>query len=104
MATRVFLVRHGATVLSAEDTAGIRAALHDALIQKQIAKTVVSTENGFEALIAFHNHPVLLATYLVLGLPFLLTQMLHSRTREVRDLWVACATIAFHTAFQPCLG
>lgn len=43
------------TVLSAEDTAGIRAALHDALIQRQIAKTVVSTENGFEALIAFHK-------------------------------------------------
>ncbi len=40
------------------------------------------------------GNPVLLATYLVLGLPFLLTQMLHSRTREVRDLWVACATIA----------
>lgn len=43
------------TVLSAEDTAGIRAALHDALIARQIAKTVVSTENGFEALIAFHK-------------------------------------------------
>jgi len=40
------------------------------------------------------GNPVLLATYLVLGLPFLLTQMLHSRTREVRDLWVGCATIA----------
>lgn len=40
------------------------------------------------------GNPVLLATYLVLGLPFLLTQMLHSRTREVRDVWVACATIA----------
>lgn len=43
------------TVLSAEDTEGIRRALHDALIQRQIAKTVVSTENGFEALIAFHK-------------------------------------------------
>lgn len=43
------------TVLSAEDTPGIRTALHDALIAKQIAKTVVSTENGFEALIAFHK-------------------------------------------------
>jgi hypothetical protein len=40
------------------------------------------------------GNPVLLATYLVLGLPFLLTQMLHARTREVRDLWVACATLA----------
>ena len=43
------------TVLSAEDTPGIRTALHDALVQRQIAKTVVSTENGFEALIAFHK-------------------------------------------------
>jgi lipopolysaccharide/colanic/teichoic acid biosynthesis glycosyltransferase len=40
------------------------------------------------------GNPVLLASYLVLGLPFLLTQMLHSRRREQRDLWVACATIA----------
>jgi hypothetical protein len=45
------------------------------------------------------GNPVLLATYLVLGLPFLLTQMLHSRTREVRDLWVACATIALVGVF-----
>jgi len=40
------------------------------------------------------GNPVLLASYLVLGLPFLLTQMLHSRRREQRDLWVACATVA----------
>ena len=45
------------------------------------------------------DNPVLLATYLVLGLPFLLTQMLHSRTREVRDFWVACATIALVGVF-----
>ena len=45
------------------------------------------------------GNPVLLATYLVLGLPFLLTQMLHSRTREVRDLWVGCATIALVGVF-----
>ena len=43
------------TVLSAEDTALIRVALHDALLSHQIAKTVVSTENGFEALVAFHK-------------------------------------------------
>jgi hypothetical protein len=45
------------------------------------------------------GNPVLLSTYLVLGLPFLLTQMLHSRTREVRDLWVACATLALVGVF-----
>lgn len=43
------------TVLSAEDTPAIRNALQAALIEKQIAKTVVSTENGFEALVAFHK-------------------------------------------------
>lgn len=43
------------TVLSAEDTALIRVALHDALLSQGIAKTVVSTENGFEALVAFHK-------------------------------------------------
>ena len=45
------------------------------------------------------GNPVLLATYLVLGLPFLLTQLLHSRTREQRDLWVGCATIALIGVF-----
>jgi lipopolysaccharide/colanic/teichoic acid biosynthesis glycosyltransferase len=45
------------------------------------------------------GNPVLLATYLVLGLPFLLTQMLHSRTRERRDIWVACSTIALIGVF-----
>jgi lipopolysaccharide/colanic/teichoic acid biosynthesis glycosyltransferase len=45
------------------------------------------------------GNPVLLATYLVLGLPFLLTQQLHSRTREQRDLWVACSTIALIGVF-----
>ncbi len=45
------------------------------------------------------GNPVLLATYLVLGLPFLLTQMLHSKNREQRDLWVGCATIALIGVF-----
>jgi lipopolysaccharide/colanic/teichoic acid biosynthesis glycosyltransferase len=45
------------------------------------------------------GNPVLLATYLVLGLPFLLTQMLHSRTREQRDFWVGCATVALIGVF-----
>jgi lipopolysaccharide/colanic/teichoic acid biosynthesis glycosyltransferase len=45
------------------------------------------------------GNPVLLATYLVLGLPFLLTQLLHSRTREQRDLWVGCATVALIGVF-----
>ncbi|MBI3770086.1 MAG: sugar transferase [Deltaproteobacteria bacterium] len=45
------------------------------------------------------GNPVLLATYLVLGLPFLVTQLLHSRTREQRDLWVACTTIALIGVF-----
>ncbi len=45
------------------------------------------------------GNPVLLATYLVLGLPFLLTQMLHSRTREQRDIWVACSTVALIGVF-----
>src|ERR1051325_3387518 len=40
------------------------------------------------------GNPVLLASCRVGALPFLLTQMLHARTREVRDLWVACATLA----------
>src|SRR6266403_1770960 len=45
------------------------------------------------------GNPVLLATYLVLGLPFLLTQLLHSRSREQRDIWVGCATIALIGVF-----
>jgi lipopolysaccharide/colanic/teichoic acid biosynthesis glycosyltransferase len=45
------------------------------------------------------GNPVLLASYIVLGLPFLLTQMLHSRTREQRDLWVACSTVALIGVF-----
>ena len=45
------------------------------------------------------GNPVLLATYIVLGLPFLLTQLLHSRTREQRDIWVACATITLIGVF-----
>jgi lipopolysaccharide/colanic/teichoic acid biosynthesis glycosyltransferase len=45
------------------------------------------------------GNPVLLATYLVLGLPFLVTQLLHSRTREQRDLWVGCTTIALIGVF-----
>ncbi len=45
------------------------------------------------------GNPVLLATYLVLGLPFLLTQMLHSRTREQRDFWVGCVTVALIGVF-----
>jgi lipopolysaccharide/colanic/teichoic acid biosynthesis glycosyltransferase len=45
------------------------------------------------------GNPVLLATYLVLGLPFLVTQLLHSRTREQRDFWVGCATIALIGVF-----
>lgn len=45
------------------------------------------------------GNPVLLATYLVLGLPFLLTQLLHSRTREQRDIWVACSTVALIGVF-----
>src|SRR3972149_6332191 len=40
------------------------------------------------------GNPVLLATYIVLGLPFLLIQMLQSRRREQRDFWVACSTVA----------
>ena len=43
------------TVLSAEDTPLIRVAVQDALLTHQIAKAVVSTENGFEALVAFHK-------------------------------------------------
>jgi len=45
------------------------------------------------------GNPVLLATYLVLGVPFLLTQLLHSRRREQRDFWVGCATIAMVGVF-----
>lgn len=45
------------------------------------------------------GNPVLLATYLVLGLPFLLTQLLHSKNREQRDLWVGCATVALIGVF-----
>jgi hypothetical protein len=45
------------------------------------------------------GNPVLLATYLVLGLPFLLTQLLNSRSRELRDLWVGCSTIALVGVF-----
>jgi len=45
------------------------------------------------------GNPVLLATYLVLGVPFLLTQLLHSRTREQRDFWVGCTTIALVGVF-----
>ncbi len=45
------------------------------------------------------GNPVLLATYLVLGLPFLLTQLLHSRTREQRDFWVGCSTVALIGVF-----
>ncbi len=45
------------------------------------------------------GNPVLLATYIVLGLPFLLTQLLHSRTREQRDFWVACATVTLIGVF-----
>lgn len=43
--------------------------------------------------------PVLLATYLVLGIPFLLTQLLHSASREQRDFWVGCSTIALVGVF-----
>jgi hypothetical protein len=43
--------------------------------------------------------PVLLATYLVLGLPFLLTQLLHSSSREQRDFWVGCSTVALVGVF-----
>jgi hypothetical protein len=45
------------------------------------------------------GNPVLLATYLVLGLPFLLTQLLHSPSREQRDFWVGCSTIAMVGVF-----
>jgi len=45
------------------------------------------------------GNPVLLATYLVLGLPFLLTQLLHSSSREQRDFWVGCSTIALVGVF-----
>jgi lipopolysaccharide/colanic/teichoic acid biosynthesis glycosyltransferase len=45
------------------------------------------------------GNPVLLATYLVLGLPFLLTRVLSAGTREHRDLWVGCATVALVGVF-----
>ena len=45
------------------------------------------------------GNPVLLATYIVLGLPFLLIQMLQSQEREQRDFWVACSTVALIGVF-----
>ncbi len=43
------------TVLSAEDIPTLRTALQSMLVQKGVAKQVVSTENGFDALVAFHQ-------------------------------------------------
>jgi CheY-like chemotaxis protein len=43
------------TVLSAEDTPAIRMALQNLLVAKGVARNVVSVENGFDALIAFHR-------------------------------------------------
>lgn len=43
------------TVLSAEDIPAIRLALQSMLVSKGVAKQVVSTENGFDALVAFHQ-------------------------------------------------
>lgn len=43
------------TVLSAEDTPAIRNALQQLLVAKGVAKTVLSVEHGFDALIAFHK-------------------------------------------------
>lgn len=43
------------TVLSAEDTPAIRNALQNMLVSKGVAKNVVSAENGFDALVAFHK-------------------------------------------------
>ena len=43
------------TVLSAEDTPAIRTALQSLLVSRGVAKTVLSVEHGFDALIAFHK-------------------------------------------------
>lgn len=56
-------------------------------------------EQGASRMSSTLGNPVLLATYLVLGLPFLLTQLLHSRTREQRDFWVGCSTVALIGVF-----
>jgi lipopolysaccharide/colanic/teichoic acid biosynthesis glycosyltransferase len=41
------------------------------------------------------GNPVILATYLVLGLPLLLCELAHAKTRQQRDFWLICATITF---------
>ncbi len=39
--------------------------------------------------------PNVLAAYLVLGFPLLLCQVTHARTRDGRDFWLVCSTVAF---------
>jgi len=39
--------------------------------------------------------PNVLAAYLVLGFPLLLCQVVHARTRDGRDFWLVCSTVAF---------
>ena len=43
------------TVLAAEDVAPIRTAIQSMLVSKGVAKNVVATADGFEALVAFHK-------------------------------------------------
>src|SRR4030095_6751914 len=40
------------------------------------------------------GNPMLLAVYLVLGIPLLLAEVSRTRSRGERDFWVACTTIS----------
>jgi len=49
------MARQLGTVLAAEDTPLIRQALEKLLVERGVARKVVSVEHGFDALVAFHQ-------------------------------------------------
>lgn len=45
------------------------------------------------------ENPVVLAVYLVLGIPLLLSEVIRARDQRERDFWLVCATVSFVGVF-----